>query len=446
MANEFTPEIDAQVLEAIKRKIADDEALRIASARGEATARGLSGGSFEARRVGDATRGAQAATADAMVNMALQRATMQREERLRQQEQAYGSAEAEKARLFGAGESEKQRSFTAEQTKLNQQHEGSQVELNRQYQSLENEKQRAYASGEADKARLYEQQQAEIQRQFNEAQNAENNRQSLIGAGIEGGAGLIGQIIGRSGMQKFQNPETPPPGLFSPTGVANVGKSFLQPGSVSGAGSTLGSVAGVGAGLFGGGMAGQQLAKLTGKNTREAKAGSALGAGLGTLFGGPIGGVLGGAAGGLAAKGIQGVGKAAKKLFCFLPSTYVEMADGSNKIIKDIQLGDETRGGIVESVRTAITGQNTLYRYCGVVVTGSHAVKEDGKWVRVENSNYAEPIPGTSVVYSLVTTGHRVYVNHVTFADEHETDYYEQFTLDQSLDYLNEQEKLAEVR
>lgn len=131
-----------------------------------------------------------------------------------------------------------------------------------------------------------------------------------------------------------------------------------------------------------------------------------------------------------------------KKIFCFDGATMIDMVDGSQKAIKDIQLGDCVKGGgDVQSIRVAKTPNGTRFDYKGVIVTGSHAVKEK-QWVRVRHSAHARRIDGDGIVYSLVTDLHRIYVNGIQFADEHETDMYETLTMDESLRYLNRTEKV----
>lgn len=390
MATEFTPELDAQVLEALKRKIKEQEAQQISDAQGMASARGLAGSTFEATRIGLANKASLGAQTDAMVNMALQRANMQREERL--------------------------------------------ISERNQYDSLEAEKQRAYASGENEKARMFEQQQAEINRQFQQAQSEREGRDAMKAAGLEGGLGLVGNLLTRGGGLG---------GLFGGGGAAGAGGAGAAGAGAGAAGplglGALGGIASTGIGLFGGGYAGQKLAGLTGKVTRESKAGSAVGAGIGTLFGGPIGGIVGGAAGGLVTKGVQGIAKKAKKIFCFDPSTMIEKENGEVVPISSLMLHDRLKdGGEVESIRVSVTPEGSMYFYEGVNVTGSHAVKEDGKWVRVEDSQAATPVPGSGIVFSLVTSTHRLFINGIEFADEHETDDYEELSIDESLARLNE--------
>ena len=120
--------------------------------------------------------------------------------------------------------------------------------------------------------------------------------------------------------------------------------------------------------------------------------------------------------------GAGGMGIAA--LLCFDGETDIKMADGLTKKINEIAIGDTTAGGIVISRRESFTQNGTRYNHNGTIVTGSHAVFEDGFWKRIENSSNATPIEGSGIVYSLVTTGHRIYVGENIYGDEFEVDDY----------------------
>lgn len=122
--------------------------------------------------------------------------------------------------------------------------------------------------------------------------------------------------------------------------------------------------------------------------------------------------------------------------FCFHPDTLVEMADGAHIPISRIEVGAYTKGGLVLATSRAI-GYD-YYWYKGVLVTGKHAVKENGKWIRVEKSPNALRMKGfTEIVCSLTTTRHRIWIKGIEFADERETDNYEDLTIDESLEALN---------
>lgn len=133
--------------------------------------------------------------------------------------------------------------------------------------------------------------------------------------------------------------------------------------------------------------------------------------------------------------GLSGLGSA----LCFDPETLIDMADGSKKVMKDIVLGDETKGGKVYSVRHAVAGDR--FNYMGVGVTGTHAVLEDGEWIRVGTSKNAKPVSGEGLICSIVTTGHRIYSNGVTFADEWETDKVPKWNDEATLAVLNMEER-----
>lgn len=134
---------------------------------------------------------------------------------------------------------------------------------------------------------------------------------------------------------------------------------------------------------------------------------------------------------------VKSVVNTVKNVFCFDGETMIDMVDGSQKAIKNIQLGDRVKGGgDVQSIRIARAINGTRYEYKGIIVTGSHAVKEK-QWLRVRDSAHAHRIDGAGIVYSLVTDLHRMYVKGIQFADEHETDMYETLSMDESLRYLN---------
>ena len=102
--------------------------------------------------------------------------------------------------------------------------------------------------------------------------------------------------------------------------------------------------------------------------------------------------------------------------YCFDPSTLIQMTDGSEKKIKDIQLGDDTKGGEVTGV-FQFKASDEIHDYKGVTVAGSHYVKENGKFIMVKDSPLAVKIDKIPVVYSLDTTGRRIFINDIEFAD-----------------------------
>ena len=102
--------------------------------------------------------------------------------------------------------------------------------------------------------------------------------------------------------------------------------------------------------------------------------------------------------------------------FCFDPSTPIQMSNGSTKEIKNIQLGDDTKGGEVTGV-FQFKASDEIHDYKGVTVAGSHYVKEDGKFIMVKDSPLAVKIDKIPVVYSLDTSGRRIFIKDIEFAD-----------------------------
>ena len=115
-------------------------------------------------------------------------------------------------------------------------------------------------------------------------------------------------------------------------------------------------------------------------------------------------------------KGDKGGGEGGYGGFCFDPSTPIQMADGSEKKIKNIQLGDETKGGEVTGV-FQFKAADEIHNYKGVTVAGSHYVKENGKFIMVKDSPIAVKIDKIPVVYSLDTSGRRIFIKDIEFAD-----------------------------
>ena len=102
--------------------------------------------------------------------------------------------------------------------------------------------------------------------------------------------------------------------------------------------------------------------------------------------------------------------------WCFDPDTLIQMEDGSQKKIKEIQIGDKTLGGEVTGV-VQFKPYDEIHNYKGVIVAGSHFVKENGKFIPVADSPHSYKIDIIPVVYSLDTTDRRIWINDIEFAD-----------------------------
>ncbi len=304
------------------------------------------------------------------------------------------------------------------------------------------------------------------------------------GGAAGGGAAGLGGLFGAGGGATGS-------GALAGTSVGGglTGSAGLAPGSTllggsGGAGAGAGALpwaGGIGVGFGGGSYAGQKTGNAIFKSKKaekRARKGATAGAGVGTAIGsiwGPAGSAIGGLIGGQIGQGIGGltashvagqvsqqaknliskpgktianapknvsktVSKAFSKAFCFTPGTMIEMADGTMKPIESITLGENVNGGQVYSIRMSMTDPGQIYNYLGTNVTGTHAVKENGVWTRVENSAFGIKTDLPGPVISLVTENHRIHSNGTEFADEFEHDNYEEITMDESLKLLNAKE------
>jgi hypothetical protein len=175
----------------------------------------------------------------------------------------------------------------------------------------------------------------------------------------------------------------------------------------------------------------QAAADAAAKEAQKQSTGTAIGAvggaAIGGSVGGPVGAVIGGAIGG-----------AIGSVFCFDPNTLVQMVDGSSKKISDVKVGDVlNKGGEVYTISSHLN-KDPMFDYGGVLVSGSHAVKEDGKWKRVKDANHSRNtdkiIP---VIHSLSCKNHIIMINDNIFADFDELDNSQGLTDEQCLKILN---------
>lgn len=322
------------------------------------------------------------------------------------------------------------------------------------------ELERQFQGSQADKEQAYAEQLAK-QQQKNQLTN------SLIGVGGQLGTTFLGaKMLGGGGSSLFS-------GVGGGAGAGVGGASYagagapassLFPGGLGsvGTGSTGAAGAGFTPGIGSVGAAGIGAAILSRAAEKKvgAKAGTTAG-GIGGIVANPIGAqinfakklvtdpkkTISNAANSVAkpvSSAAKSVAKSVSSAFCFEAGTPIEMDDGSRRPISQLYVGAKTKGGEVISIRTSISAEGTRFVYKGVEVTGSHAVNENGTWIRVQDSDYSAKQDGPGTVWSLVTDKHRIWIDGIEFADEHENDDYEHLTIEQSLDELNKQQKSKE--
>jgi len=102
---------------------------------------------------------------------------------------------------------------------------------------------------------------------------------------------------------------------------------------------------------------------------------------------------------------------------CFIAGTLVTMADGSQKAVELVDIGDEVAvGGKVFATGKFLI--DNLYEYKGVQVSGTHMVKEDSKWTRVENSKHGVSLGNDdAIVYVFGSENRRIIIEGIEFTD-----------------------------
>jgi hypothetical protein len=114
--------------------------------------------------------------------------------------------------------------------------------------------------------------------------------------------------------------------------------------------------------------------------------------------------------------------RALEETFCHVAGTPIAMADGTYKPVEQLKIGDEVLLGGQVLGRGEVMASD-LYSYRGTVLNGRHAVFEDGRWVRVEQSAYAMQLDAPpTTVYPVVTANHLLVCEQYICADLAEMD------------------------
>ena len=102
---------------------------------------------------------------------------------------------------------------------------------------------------------------------------------------------------------------------------------------------------------------------------------------------------------------------------CFIAGTMITMTDGTFKAVELVDIGDEVAvGGKVFATGKFLI--DNLYEYKGIQVSGTHMVKEDGVWTRVENSKHGVSLGNDdAIVYVFGSENRRIIINGIEFTD-----------------------------
>lgn len=179
----------------------------------------------------------------------------------------------------------------------------------------------------------------------------------------------------------------------------------------------------------------RQQAEAEARMEEEAKTQTA------TAIGATVGGVAGSFFGPVGTGVGIIVGGFIGSLFCMDPDTLVKMNNGDLKALKDLDLSEHLfEGGAIYTI-SRHSNTHTMFKYNGVLVTGSHAVKEGGIWKRVIDSEKAVLTDHVcKEVISLSCENHIMICNDTIFADYDEIDNAQGLTDPQCLRVLNQEE------
>jgi hypothetical protein len=124
------------------------------------------------------------------------------------------------------------------------------------------------------------------------------------------------------------------------------------------------------------------------------------------------------------------------KLRCFDEFTLITLIDGNNIYIKDIQVGDKLENGSYVTSKIKVTSSNMkIYILNNIIVSGSHLVKYNSKWIRVNEHPNAEEIKyDKPFLYCLNTSNKIIELNKIVFSDWDEI-------VDNKLQILNKKNK-----
>jgi len=104
---------------------------------------------------------------------------------------------------------------------------------------------------------------------------------------------------------------------------------------------------------------------------------------------------------------------------CFHGKTLLTMNDGSEKSIQELEVGDILENNNVITAKLKLDATNEqMFQLVNVVVSGSHRVKHNGKWILVKDHPSAEPLSSSEPhIYCLNTSLKTIRVGANEFAD-----------------------------
>lgn len=112
------------------------------------------------------------------------------------------------------------------------------------------------------------------------------------------------------------------------------------------------------------------------------------------------------------------------RFFCFDPITPISINNGDEKMISNINTGDQLLGGgVVTAVIKIKRGASKMFDYKGIKVAGTHLVNEFGSWKRVNESILSKEIEYDGEwLYCLAVDNNSIWIKNTQFADYFEAD------------------------
>ena len=108
-----------------------------------------------------------------------------------------------------------------------------------------------------------------------------------------------------------------------------------------------------------------------------------------------------------------------RRRWCFSPETPIKLQNGETVLIKNLKLGDILINGSIVTATMQIRNENDpYYRIDDILVTGSHHIESNGKFIRV--SEFKDSVCTDKVgdvVNCLITSDHKIPVGNYIFWD-----------------------------
>ena len=113
---------------------------------------------------------------------------------------------------------------------------------------------------------------------------------------------------------------------------------------------------------------------------------------------------------------------------CFDKNTMLEMNDGTKKRIFDIQVGDKLINNNMVTAKLKLSALDSqMYNLNDIMVSGTHSIKLNNKWVKINCYNEAKKMKNYTekYIYCLNTEQKEIFINGCIFYDWDEIDEYD---------------------